>query len=266
MKMWSERENSQNLISYEFLIEGMTCVACSSAIERSLTIQYKDKGLDSLSVILLVHKLKITFFKQIASKNDIKPEDIINEVEDIGFGAQLLSTQEFELDNLTARDSQRGENKIKEDTFIIKGMTCASCSGSIERYFGNGVSLPGIIRINVSLLTNKAIIKYDYETIKPRKIIEEIEDLGFEAELQPNDSSIDIRDIVKKEVEKYKKKLILCLLLYIPISILIWIVPYAHNLMPFMTAFPIIRGSTFYIILCFLMASIIQFYMGQSFY
>jgi Cu+-exporting ATPase len=243
----------------------MTCIACSSAIEKGLTVQYKDKGLDSLSVILLVHKLKITFFKHLAVSNNIKPEDIQNEVEDIGFGAQLLSTQEIELDNLSSRGNQEKADKIKEDTFIVKGMTCASCTGAIENYFGN--NLPGIVRINVSLLTNKAIIKYDYEIIKPRKIIEEIEDLGFEAELQPNDGTIDIRDIVKKEVDKYKNKLVLCALLYIPMIILIWIVPYSpHYLKDFMSVLPIIRGSTFYILLCFLMASIMQFYMGYDFY
>lgn len=143
-------------------------------------------------------------------------------------------------------------------------MTCASCSGAIENYFGN--NLLGIIKVNVSLLTNKAIIKYDYDIIKPRKIIEEIEDLGFEAELQPNDQNVDIRDIVKKEVEKYRKKLVLCACLYIPISILIWIVPYSKYLKGFMTVLPFFRGNTFYIILTFLMSSVIQFYMGMSFY
>ena len=103
------------------------------------------------------------------------------------------------MDNLSSHRSQSGTGeKIKESTFIVKGMTCAACSGAIENYFGN--SLPGIISCNVSLLTNKAQIKYDYQIIKPRQIIEEIDDLGFEAELQPNDKNVDIRDIVKMEV------------------------------------------------------------------
>ena len=37
-KMINDLEASQNLIQHEFLIEGMTCVACSSAIENGLTI------------------------------------------------------------------------------------------------------------------------------------------------------------------------------------------------------------------------------------
>ena len=37
-------KNSQ-MIVYEFKIDGMTCVACSGAIERGLTIEFKGKGL-----------------------------------------------------------------------------------------------------------------------------------------------------------------------------------------------------------------------------
>ena len=33
------------MVTFEFLIDGMTCVACSSAIENGLKIEFKDKGL-----------------------------------------------------------------------------------------------------------------------------------------------------------------------------------------------------------------------------
>lgn len=102
-------------------------------------------------------------------------------MEDLGFGAQLLSKQEFDIENLCSDRPLTIEKKMKSNTFIVTGMTCASCSGAIENYFNN--NLPGIVSCNVSLLTNKAVIFYDYEIIKPRKIIEEIEDLGFEAQL-----------------------------------------------------------------------------------
>jgi copper chaperone CopZ len=57
-------------------------------------------------------------------------------------------------------------------------MTCAACSGSIEKHFltggGNNDPIPGIQKISVSLLTNKALIQYDPNIIKPREIISEI--------------------------------------------------------------------------------------------
>ena len=60
-------------------------------------------------------------------------------------------------------------------------MTCSSCSSAIENHFRN--SFEGVIGVKVSLLTNKAVVNHDQAKIRPRKIIEEIEDLGFKAEL-----------------------------------------------------------------------------------
>lgn len=129
-----------------------------------------------------MHKLKISFYKGTASKHGITTQMIIDEVEDLGFGATHIGTEEYDVDNLSSNRSMNGNvEKIKESVFIVKGMTCAACSGSIERYFNK--NLGGIKNCSVSLLTNKAAIKYDYQTIKPRQIIEEIGDLGFEAEL-----------------------------------------------------------------------------------
>ena len=35
----------EDLIIFEFKIDGMTCVACSSSIERGMKNQFKNKGL-----------------------------------------------------------------------------------------------------------------------------------------------------------------------------------------------------------------------------
>ena len=87
---------AQDLIVYEFKIDGMTCVACSSAIERGMIGAFKDKGLvpkdgDSkkyeVDVILLMHKMKITFVESVAVQNGVTGAGIADEVECIGFGA-----------------------------------------------------------------------------------------------------------------------------------------------------------------------------------
>jgi len=60
-------------------------------------------------------------------------------------------------------------------------MTCTNCSGAIEKHLGNSVE--GIVEVKVSLMTHKATVKHDISKIRPRKIIEEIEDIGFGADL-----------------------------------------------------------------------------------
>ena len=84
-------------VVYEYKIDGMTCVACSSAIERGLNIEFQGKGLveGSLNVILLMHKMKISFYKEEALKNNIDSSKIVEEVEELGFNATLLNTYEL---------------------------------------------------------------------------------------------------------------------------------------------------------------------------
>jgi Cu+-exporting ATPase len=113
----------------------------------------------------------------------------------------------------------------------------------------------------------KAYITHDLNIIRARKIIEEISKLGsFETELQPENQSIDIRDITKAEVIKYRNKFLLSFSLYIPMLFLIWVIPYVDALKPFMTSVELFNGVTLYVFIAFCCSTIIQFYMGQSFY
>ena len=110
-------------------------------------------------------------------------------------------------------------------------MTCGACSTGIENHL---TSLPSIISANVSLLTNKAVVVYNQQEQGPRSIISEIKDLGFECELILNTDTIDIRKIAEEEVKKYKQRFLSCLVLYLPIAFLIWVLPYSENLNSFM--------------------------------
>mmetsp|Transcript_32222 Transcript_32222/g.49289 ORF Transcript_32222/g.49289 Transcript_32222/m.49289 type:complete len:252 (+) Transcript_32222:96-851(+) len=230
----------------------MTCVACSSAIEKGLLSEFKGKGLlneKSVNVMLLVHKLRITFKKQLASDHNITPETIINEVEDLGFGARLLHKFEQEEGHETER---QGASDIREMEFVIKGMTCSSCSSAIERHFTKGgdqeSAFPGVESASVSLLTHKATIKFDYGRLKPRQIVEEIEDLGFEAEVF-SQATQDVNEIVQAEVAHYRKRMVRCLLWYLPVLFLVWVVPYVSWTKPLMLKVIVWNGNSVYVLL-----------------
>lgn len=138
------------------------------------------------------------------------------------------------------------------------------CSGAIENHFNKNVE--GIKAISVSLITSKALIKHDLNSIRPRKIISEIEDLGFGATFQPANERVDIREITRGEVRKYRSKFIITFLLYIPLLVLIWIVPNSPSMKPFMTSVQLWNGNTLYILICAICSTIIQFHMGKGFY
>lgn len=62
----------------------------------------------------------------------------------------------------------------------IQGMTCASCVDSIQR---NLAKVDGIHSVLVSLLGQRAEIKYNPEKILPSQIVTLVNNLGFEGEL-----------------------------------------------------------------------------------
>jgi Cu+-exporting ATPase len=49
-------------------------------------------------------------------------------------------------------------------------------------------------------------------------------------------------------------------------AFLIWVVPYVDALKPFMISVKLFNGITLYCFIAFLCSTIIQFYMGRSFY
>ncbi len=114
--------------------------------------EFGDKGCQSVVIALLTHKMRMEFDDIKVADLGITPEKIIEEVESIGFGAELLETiinNQRALRNDSCKDDmdeddrlQRMDaNVIKVCTIIISGMTCAVCQNSIETHLK---SLPGI--------------------------------------------------------------------------------------------------------------------------
>ncbi|KAL3354176.1 hypothetical protein AABB24_018697 [Solanum stoloniferum] len=72
--------------------------------------------------------------------------------------------------------SDSRNKKIRTLLFKVNGITCASCSNSIESALGK---LKGIESATVSPLQGQAVVKYVPELISAKKIKEAVEDTGF---------------------------------------------------------------------------------------
>ena len=83
---------------------------------------------------------------------------------------------------------------MKKECYLIKGMTCASCSSAVERVTRK---MDGVKESQVNLATNRMTIEYDEEKLKPEDIIAKVERAGFGAELE-------IPEEIKKEKEEEK--------------------------------------------------------------
>lgn len=72
---------------------------------------------------------------------------------------------------------------MKSAILGIDGMTCSSCSGTVENTIR---SLPGLSLVIVTLSTNTATFDYDEAEISLAKVCDEIESVGFGAEILQN--------------------------------------------------------------------------------
>ena len=77
------------MITQKYTIKGMTCAACSSAVER---VTRKMDGVAESNVNLTTGFLTITY-----DETKITPEDIVKKIDRAGFGAELfVETQKEE--------------------------------------------------------------------------------------------------------------------------------------------------------------------------
>ena len=68
---------------------------------------------------------------------------------------------------------------MKQETFVVKGMTCASCVANVEKAVNK---LPGVDKTVVNLTTEKMTVAYD-ETVTTATISQAVADAGYEAEV-----------------------------------------------------------------------------------
>lgn len=103
------------------------------------------------------------------------------------------------------------------ETYIIKGMTCASCSSAVERVTRK---LEGVSESNVNLATNRMTITYEERSLTPQDIMERVERAGFEASIEEDRGKDQAREEEQEIVEghrKTKRRLVVAICLAIPL-------------------------------------------------
>lgn len=85
---------------------------------------------------------------------------------------------------------QHVKQQAKESVVRLSlgGMSCASCSGSIERALQ---ALAGVNEAAVSLMLESARIRYQPDLVSVDRLIESVEDIGFEAKLIDGPTSVE---------------------------------------------------------------------------
>ncbi|KAK2768547.1 hypothetical protein FQN54_000403 [Arachnomyces sp. PD_36] len=153
-------------------IEGMTCGACTSAVEGGL--QDAD-GVKSITVSLLSERAVVEHDASV-----ISPEEIAEIIEDRGFGATVLNTTQSGSKASKRKSRASNKPKMATTTVSIEGMTCGACTSAVEGAFKN---TPGLVQFRISLLAERAVLVHDPSLLAADTIVETIEDAGFDARL-----------------------------------------------------------------------------------
>ncbi|KAH7086138.1 E1-E2 ATPase-domain-containing protein [Paraphoma chrysanthemicola] len=170
-----DEETSAGTATTTLSVGGMTCGACTSAVEGA----FKDvAGIKHFSISLLSERAVIEH-----DTTMISPEKLAETIEDVGFDAEVLDTVAATTAPKKSRSSRK--QKTLTTTVSVEGMTCGACTSAIESGFKD---VAGVYQFNISLLANRAVLVHDPSKLTEDQIVEIIEDRGFDAKVL---SSVD---------------------------------------------------------------------------
>lgn len=138
-----------------------------------------------------------------------------------------------------------------ENFFRITGMHCASCQTRIEKVLSK---TDGVYEVNVNLATGKMRIKYDENKLDSKKIEDKVKSIGFGAELERERNTEKDKKLKEKEYASIKRKFILSAILTLPLFSIMFF--HMAGIRVFWDK-PEIQ---------FALATIVQFYVGYTFY
>ncbi|KAB1223232.1 putative copper-transporting ATPase HMA5 [Morella rubra] len=139
-----------------FSVIGMTCSACAGSVEKAIK---QLPGIRKAVVDVLNNRAQVLYHP-----NFVNEETICKTIENVGFQATIIS--------------DTSERSIQVCKIHINGMTCTSCSSTIESALQ---ALPGVQRAQVALATEEAEVHYSPKTVSYNQLLEVIENTGFEA-------------------------------------------------------------------------------------
>lgn len=105
---------------------------------------------------------------------------------------------------------------MKTEKFDITGMTCSACVSHVEKSVRK---LDGVSDVNVNLLTNSMAVEFEDSTLSADKIIESVQDAGYDAfvKTQTQDTEAPKIDYAAKEQNELKQRVIISFAFLIPL-------------------------------------------------
>ncbi|WP_186250035.1 heavy metal translocating P-type ATPase [Burkholderia gladioli] len=148
----------------ELDIAGMTCASCSNRVEKALA---QVPGVSRASVNLATERASVS------AEASVSAAQLIAAVEKAGYRATPLSAGASDIESAPAPAAPARQPIELE----IGGMTCASCSGRVEKALAQ---VPGVSRASVNLATERASISVE-DSVSAAQLVAAVEKAGYRA-------------------------------------------------------------------------------------
>ncbi len=212
-------------------VEGMTCASCSGRVERALN---KVHGVSEANVNLATERASVTFDPSL-----VNPEAFLAAITGSGYAA-------------TTAHADLG----------ITGMTCASCSGRVERALNR---LDGVLEAAVNLATERASITYLPDTVTPARLKAVVRETGYDVleEGVGQDASDVEREAHDRHVAGLRRDLIVAAAFAAPLVLFVMLPMLIPGLQHGIDA---ALGAFAVNVIAFALASVVQFGPARRFY
>lgn len=234
----------------EIRVSGMSCQHCVKGVTQALE---EMDGVSCALVSLEKSMAEVTFEAERVDLKALKDAILakgfgIGDVSMEGFVIAPTGQTSLEKSSATVADdipvSQESKNDNRgELSFRIEGMSCANCSGAIEKALK---ATAGIEKVSVNFSMEKGFVAYDKSLIDGTAVLETVNRAGYRA-VGEDAEKIDDSQLAARE----RFRFLFAVSLTIPLTILMYTMPFGHV-------------NTNYL-MCIL-ATLVQFVSGRTFY
>ncbi len=162
-------------------IEGMTCAACATRIEKGLK---RVEGVEDANVNFAIEKSTIHY-----NPEQTSVEAFEKKIEQLGYHVQH-----------------------EKQTFDVAGMTCAACANRIEKRLNK---MDGVSEANVNFALENVAVEYNENQVTVQDMMEVVKKLGYA--LKPQVSKEETTNRKEEEIRHQTGKFIFSAILTLPL-------------------------------------------------
>lgn len=207
-----------NQLEIQIPVKGMTCGSCVARVEKAIRAV---DGVESVAVNLATESAKVVF----------RAKPSLSLVQEAVVKAGYEVPQE-------------------EFNFRVKGMTCASCLNTVEKFLS---VVPGILQANVNLANEEGRVVAMRGVLSEALISQAVKEAGYEAQFAAGDRKADYANEKKEELKSDFYRLLLSAALTLPLVVPMILEPF--GLAKMLPAW-----------MQFILATPVQFIIGARFY